>query len=211
LTFCYELLELFQRKTSSCDVVLTDVPAALPLLEHNLVQNRHLLSSPTRISISTLPLDWMEEEKKGEEIEKIRYDWMVASDVLYNVDAIPAFVKAVKRRMHSTSTVFLLAHRWRKPDQERRFFRELDLEWKLIHGQCPVGWQEYGDPSSADSNRFFCQTMVSVRGSPKPLAEIDDEQDTASMSQAEFQAWERAQIQIYYGCSHERSRQSPPV
>jgi hypothetical protein len=71
---------------------------------------------------------------------------------------------------------------------------------------CDLDWRDFGNPASPASNRYLQQTMISIQqqglssSSPqlKPLASIT-EQDTAAMTELEYEMWERAFIQVYIG------------
>jgi hypothetical protein len=61
-----------------------------------------------------------------------------------------------------------------------------------------LSWETYGDPKNEESNQFFMQTMVAVKRTLKPLANIT-ESDANSMTKEEHETWERLQIQVYEG------------
>jgi len=175
-------------------IVLSDCESAVPLLKRNVEQNQHLFRA--NITVQTQTLNW--EESNDEDATKC--DLIIGSDLLYNVELIPAFLSTIQRLAKSH---VLLAVRWRKPTLERRFFQDSSefLDWKLLpvdSSKCTLSWQDYGNPKNDASNAFFLQTMVAVKGTLRPLAEID-EVDTSSMTKEEYEAWERLQIQVYEG------------
>jgi predicted nicotinamide N-methyase len=180
-----------------CTILLTDT--AMPLLERNLSQNRDAYSS--NVSLQCRRLTWGSDTTmtSGED----RFDLILASDVLYNLEYIPALVKTIGQALVTKGGTVLIAIRWRKPDHERDFFNQtttkLGIVWTLHDSsQCRLSWEEYGNPTSVMSNLYFAQTMVAVDGKPMALADIDEDQ-TQDMGEDEYQAWERAQIQIYIG------------
>lgn len=173
-------------------LMLTDMPAAMPLLLYNLERNKHILPSTVRAR----SLIWREESAPPTEPP---YDCIIGSDLLYNVKAIPALVATVRRLLHPTRGTVVLAVRWRKPELEREFFRNSDLEWTVLSSSsCQLVWEEWGNPCVDASNLYFRQTMVSIQGTPKALADITEE-DTKTLSILEFEAWEQAHIQLYVG------------
>jgi hypothetical protein len=130
---------------------------------------------------------------------------------LYNVEYIPHLVATVKRHLHPTRGVMILAVRWRKPALEREFFQDTGLEWTLLpstttSGSCPLSWKDFGDPSNTQSNLYFHQTQISVQGKPKAVADITED-ETKQFTTDEFEAWERAHIQIYIG----KPPKQPPI
>ena len=59
-----------------------------------------------------------------------------------------------------------------------------------------LDWKEFGDAQNEKSNRYFWGTQISVQGRPTALADISDEE---KLLEDEFEAWDRAHIQIYMG------------
>lgn len=181
-------------------IVLSDCQSALPLLKYNVQQNQHLI--PQNVSVQVQELHW-DNRPTNENVTQQKYDLIIGSDLLYNVDMIPALVSTLK---HHANKRVLLAVRWRKPTLEKCFFENSSdfIDWKLLvplrneAGSCTLSWKAYGDPTNDASNAFFLQTMVAVKGTLKPLADITEE-DTSSMSEEEHAAWERLQIQVYEG------------
>lgn len=173
-------------------MVLTDLPSAMPLLRYNLEQNKEILPS----SVHARTLQWREESAPPSEPP---YDCIIGSDLLYNVQTISALVATIRRLLHPTKGIMLLAARWRKPELEREFFRRSGLEWSLLPSStCQLSWEEWGNPSVQASNLYFQQTMVSIQGKPKALADITED-ETRNLTTQEFEAWEQAHIQIYLG------------
>jgi hypothetical protein len=89
--------------------------------------------------------------------------------------------------------------------EERAFFLQLSdvVDWKMIHGSCPLDFREYGNPACHESNKYFSQTMIGVNGKPVPLFSID-ETATQKMSDAEFEQYEACQTQVYFGQVYDR-------
>jgi predicted nicotinamide N-methyase len=173
-------------------MVLTDLPSAMPLLRYNLERNKDIL--PARVCSRTL--QWREESAPPTEPP---YDCIIGSDLLYNVQTISALVATIRRLLHPTKGTMILAARWRKPELERDFFRTSGLEWSLLPSStCQLSWEEWGNPSVEASNLYFQQTMVSIQGTPKALADITED-ETRKLTTQEFEAWEQAHIQLYLG------------
>ena len=77
------------------------------------------------------------------------------------------------------------------------------IDWKLIQGDCSLDYRFYGS-GSFESNKFFSQTMVSVKGEVLPLSEID-EHKCEQMNTNEFERFEELQTQIYLGIAKEET------
>jgi predicted nicotinamide N-methyase len=183
------------------ELVLTDLPAAIPLLEFNVNFNRPFVSS--RVKISTRALRWsLDSPELATELPVERpYDCLLGSDLLYNIEQIPSLVATMKRLLHPIRGVVILAVRWRKPELERQFFQTSGLEWELLPlpNTCPLSWKDFGNPSCDQSNRYFHQTQVAaLNGTPTSIAYITEEQ-AKDLPKQEFQAWERSFIQFYLG------------
>ena len=191
---CGHILSTSPHQKKDVQVTLTDTPSAIPLLDYNVQQNRHLLTPC--VAISTAALNWHEYPALK---TYSALDLIMGSDLLYNPASIPALVATIKR-LSSSNTRVLLAVRWRKPDLERSFFKALSdtIEWNVVGGNCALSWRDYGNPLSEASNVFFSQTMIAVQGRPIVLASID-ESHSAKMTDDEFEAWERSQTQILLG------------
>ena len=190
-------------------ITLTDLPAALHLLNRNIEQHKHMFPTTTRVR--SCPLRWTLDDSNANEDcwtkNEPPFDGILGSDLLYNVEYIPHLVATCKRLLHPTRGIFVYAARWRKPELEREFFQSLDgnLEWKTIKLSsskgipfCDLSWKEFGNPSSAASNKYFHQTQILVHGKLKSLADITQD-DTKNFTTEEYDAWDRAYIQFYIG------------
>ena len=143
-------------------VDLTDLPAAIPLLKHNLERNQAEVSPDDLVRVRALRWTMDEDGTVAEGNSQPPYDCLLGSDLLHNEKFIPHLVATTKRLLHPTRGIFILAVRWRKPDIERDFFRDSGLEWELItpsswKGGCHLTWNEFGDPSNGSSNSYFLQ------------------------------------------------------
>ena len=203
-------------------VVLSDVQDAMELLQHNILCNKTILDTAI---VEAIPLLWKTQQKQehhhqassSEETLTAKYHLMLASDVLYNAESIPALLSTVKRHLATTrNSAMLLGVRWRKPEIERSFFRALEgwhgKQWHLVHTcHCPLSWASYGNPKDDNSNQYFHQTMISVQGKPHSLAEIMTNQEgneessrkanaqdlLEAINDEESDAFENCHIQVY--------------
>jgi predicted nicotinamide N-methyase len=194
--------KLQSKLAENAVVVLTDVLTAIPLLQYNLERNQAIFPSGL---IQARSLKWTidNDEATSTGTSEPPHDCLFGSDLLYNEKYIPHLVATTKRLLHPTTGVFILAVRWRKPDIERDFFRDTGLEWELVRSSsspsgCQLDWEDFGDPCNKDSNLYFHQTQISVEGKTKSLAAITEE-DTGKLLSDEFEAWDRAHIQIFIG------------
>lgn len=71
------------------------------------------------------------------------------------------------------------------------------IDWKLVHGNCPLDYRFYGN-GSFESDKYFSQSMVSIKGNIVPLSSID-ESSCEQMNAKEFEQFEELQTQIYLG------------
>ena len=185
------------------DLVLTDVEEAIPQIEANIKLNREIFKQ--RINLSSMPLKWknhplpVHKEPNNNDI-----DYIVGSDLLYNIESIPLLAGTI-RHLISKATKVLLSVRWRKPSEERDFFVLLSdvINWKMIHGACPLDYHVYGD-GSFESDKYFSQTMIAIQGKVVTLSSVD-ERGTEQMTDQEFEQYEELQTQIYLGTVIESS------
>jgi predicted nicotinamide N-methyase len=174
-------------------IVLTDVHSAMPLLMYNMERNKNILTGQ---NICAQPLEW---SKNDCLLNEDQFDCILGSDLLYNTQMIPSLVSTIQRYLHSTKGIVVMAVRWRKPELEREFFRSSGLDWTLLpSSSCQLSWEDWGNPTVEASNLYFQQTLISVQGTQKALADITEE-ETKFLSTIEFEAWEQAHIQIYVG------------
>ena len=220
------LLESSSQVEVDVDVVLTDLPSVLPLIEHNIARNRKRLSSDydhfnTNIfdKIRVEALIWGEKVHSFSGVGK--FDLILASDILYNTTAqtyhalcetISLLVQNKQEKSKTTETNdcdILISVRWRKPIEERLFFElmetkhgfNFDLITNAIEDanyRCDLNWREFGNPDCAKSNEYFTNTFTEVRGEALPLKDIT-EVEMDKMSEAEYTAFEARFIQVYAG------------
>lgn len=69
------------------EVVVSELPAAVPLLEHNITSNANILEGG---SCQAITLSWGEEGGEIAELLKARpFDMVVGADIIYNDDLFP--------------------------------------------------------------------------------------------------------------------------
>lgn len=183
----------FVTTDKTMKLVLTDVEEALPQLETNIRINRDVFEK--RVDITTLPLKW---HSLPIPHTNSKFDFILGSDILYNCSIIPDLVATIRRLVCKSSKI-LLSVRWRKPTEERSFFTLLSdiIDWKLVYGNCALDHRSYGN-GSFESNKYFSQSMVSIRDKVVPLSSID-EKGCEHMNTKEFEQFEELQTQIYIG------------
>jgi len=201
--------KLSKRKgdAKKLNVLLTDMPSAMDLLEYNMKVNKDQLSSHIdEQSFRAKPLVW---GKDTSALSLGSVDLILGSDLLYNV-SIETF-KALSSTIQAVDTTkkakIVLSVRWRKPEEERTFFQEMEsagYEFNLLQeasdksNLCDLEWREFGNPSCQRSNEFFTNSYVQVDGKSKPLKDVSEE-DMDVMSDGEYEAFEKRFIQIYVG------------
>jgi len=188
-----DIASSYSTTEKAMKLILTDVEEALPQLRANIRMNREVLER--RADMIALPLKWHSLPIPHTTSD---FDFILGSDLLYNCSAIPDLVATI-RRLLCRSTKILISVRWRKPSEERIFFKVLSdiIDWKLVHGDCPLDHNSYGN-GSFESNKYFSQSMVSIKGKVVPLA-LMHENNCEKMNDVEFDQFEELQTQIYLG------------
>ena len=96
----------------------------------------------------------------------------------------------------------MLSVRWRKPEEERAFFQQMEsmgYESKVLkdsEDMCNLGWKDFGNPNCHESNDYFTTKYVQVDGESKALKDVS-ENDMDNMSDSEYREFETKFIQIY--------------
>ena len=189
------------------NILLTDMPSALNLLEYNVKMNRDRLSSQMDDdNLRVEPLTWGKQKEMS--ISSLSHvDLILGSDLLYKVSietlkALSTTIQAIDR---SGKAQIILGVRWRKPEEERVFFQEMEnngYKFQLLIEEslyaCNLSWNEFGNPKCKRSNDFFTNSFAEVEGQIKALKDVSED-DMDVMSDAEFDAYERRFIQIYLG------------
>mmetsp|Transcript_5541 Transcript_5541/g.6221 ORF Transcript_5541/g.6221 Transcript_5541/m.6221 type:complete len:386 (+) Transcript_5541:237-1394(+) len=216
-------MKVFKRKSDAkkIQLILTDMPTALPLIEHNINNNSGKISSIVQENIKVKPLVWGETKSLDDVISsfdsKKKIDLVLASDILYNTSkeiyqslckTISALLITKRCGDSSEEGEIILALRWRKPEEERYFFLEMQKTYQVdfelvLDGikegyDCNLDWKEFGNPLSEKSNMYFTNTFVNVEGESKALKDIS-ETDMENMSDDEHDSFEARFIQIYCG------------
>jgi predicted nicotinamide N-methyase len=192
-------------KSSSNDktkrtLILTDLPDALPILKFN-IENVAQEVGPTlqtEFDMDASTLIW------GQSDVPSHVDLILASDVLYNatVETYKSLKSTIESMDTNGTTKIIIAVRWRKPEEERRFFQmmhDAGYDFHLLHSAVEaysLGWRDFGNPDSNASNSFFSETQLKVDGTLKDLKDITED-DTDIMSDSEYQAYENIFVQIY--------------
>lgn len=172
------------------ELTLSDHSVALSMVETNVKLNSAVLPR-TRAKA----LDW----STGTRISpNSLFDWIIGSDLLYNIEMIPSLVKTIEEHL-SAGGELLFSIRWRKPELERSFFERLEhgshkIVWNLLSGRSDTSWKKYG----TQSDNFFRQSMVAINGQPKAIGQVT-EKEMEAMSKTEYDTWERFQVQLYHG------------
>lgn len=102
---------------STSDVLLTDLPEAMDILNHN-VQNAKNISSKGRLATSIL--DW--EECLPERVAKQIFDLVIVSDCTYNPDSIPGLVKTLSSVAENSPDALIVVSLKVRHDSEAIFF-----------------------------------------------------------------------------------------
>lgn len=196
-------------------MTLTDMPKATKLLEYNWNMNRHVFySQVSEDNVCVKPLIW------GRHVEDLAgfgpVDMIIGSDLLYNtsIDIYHDLRRTIQGMDGTAHAKILLSVRWRKPEQERKFFEimeEVGYNFELVLDEeeededdnvlplgCNLSWKEFGNPNSDRSNEFFTNTFVQIENVSKPLKDVMED-DMDLMSDEEYETFEKRFIQIYMG------------
>jgi predicted nicotinamide N-methyase len=207
--------KLSKRKTDAkkLNIVLTDVPKAMDLLKFNIKANADQLSSHLdEDNLRARPLTWgSEEDASALDLTNVDVDLILGSDLLYNVSTktFKDLSCSIQALDSNEKTKIILSVRWRKPEEERKFFQAMEhlgYEFNLLLIEddadnlyrCNLGWRDFGNPNSDKSNDFFTDSYVQVDGESKPLKDISED-DMDVMTDGEFNAFEKRFIQIFVG------------
>lgn len=108
------------------DVLLTDLPEAMEILNYNI---RKAKFSSSRGRVATAILDW--DESLPKDVAKVHYDLVIVSDCTYNADSIPALVKTIAALTVTSPAALVVISTKVRHDSEAIFFR-LMAEVELI-------------------------------------------------------------------------------
>ena len=102
---------------STSDVLLSDLPDAMDILNHN-VEHVRFVSSKGRVA--TAVLDW--EECLPERVVKQNFDLVIVSDCTYNSDSIPVLVKTLTSVAENSPDALVVVSMKVRHDSEAIFF-----------------------------------------------------------------------------------------
>ncbi|KAG7093508.1 hypothetical protein E1B28_007183 [Marasmius oreades] len=100
-------------------IITTDLPSAMPLLEHNISSNSHLFLNPTYSAPTPKVLDW--DEDLPEFTQKIpgNLDFILMADVTYNTSSFPALIRTLSSLISLNRTedppVIIMGYKERDP------------------------------------------------------------------------------------------------
>lgn len=215
-------LALATALDDNSELVLTDYPSAIKMLEANIETNKPMVRNTVNVKAQGLPWGKQDQDSMGS------FDIICGSDLLYGdessyqplVDTLSVLLKQGKEPASSStdnSGLVLIGVRWRKPEKEKKFFElaqkvgihfTLLVDWlkqnlhstECFSGMPSLSWDKYGNVDDDDFLHHLTQTKVSTGGGKRSvsLAEMN-EQDLGDMADDEHAAFERTQIQIYVG------------
>jgi len=209
-------------------VTMTDVPVAMSLLTANWKENEEAVKNDSGITVNTTKLVWGDDN----DMEAGKYDLIVGADLLYNIEdddtVIGKLSSTFDKLLNPETGLILLATRWRKFNEERAFFQQMEkLGYEFVHAKkriadmggdvspsdveesysfknaADLSWQEFGSETSEASKKYFSETKFKtlkegMEEVVKSLSEID-EMDLEVMAEDDFDACELAHIHIYAG------------
>ena len=199
----------------NAEVMLTDCPPAIKMLEANIESNKKLVGS--NVNVTAQALEWGEHKKET----MGSFDIICGSDLLYGDESSYQPLVDTLKTLVRRETLVLLGVRWRKPEKEKKFFQlalQAGIHFTLLSDwlrdqsqsnkaisesfiQMPtLSWKQYGDIDNGNFMQHLSNTLVSTGGGRRKvnLAEMS-EKDVEDMTDDEHAAFERTQIQIYVG------------
>lgn len=102
---------------STSDVLLTDLPEAIDILNHNV---KHARFVSRRGKIATMVLDW--DEPLPETVAKQPPDLVIVSDCTYNSDSIPGLVNTLTSVAENSPDALIVVSLKVRHDSEAIFF-----------------------------------------------------------------------------------------
>ena len=129
--------ELLSRFVHALQVILTDLPEAMEILERNIAVATAARAPKDNVDVQKRILDWDEALKSEEDVQgiggdpdriKLQPDLVVVSDCTYNVDSLPSLVQAIKRLLKNkpASESEVLVSLKRRHTSEDVFFTLMD-------------------------------------------------------------------------------------
>ena len=103
----------------NCHVILSDLPDALELMEHNIIDTLLALGS----QLSSLVLDW--DRDLPDTIAAEQFDLVLVCDCTYNTDSIPALVKTLVTLLAQSPAVMVVVANKIRHDSELSFFDQM--------------------------------------------------------------------------------------
>lgn len=199
----------------NAEVVLTDCPPAIKMLEANIESNKKLVGSKVNVKAQTLEWGKHEKETMGS------FDVICGSDLLYGDESSYQPLVDTLSALMRQEALITFGVRWRKPEKERKFFelaQQAGIHFTLLSdwlrdlsqskqeisesfiGMPTLSWRQYGDIDDDNFIHHLSNTVVSTGGGRRKvnLAEMS-EKDMEEMIDDEHAAFERTQIQIYIG------------
>ena len=116
----------FAHLFPASDVLLTDLPEAMDILNHNISKAKF---SSTRGRVAAAILDW--DKTLPDEIAKNHYDLLIVSDCTYNSDSIPALVGTLTALIAASPAALIVISMKVRHDSEAVFF-DMMAEAELI-------------------------------------------------------------------------------
>jgi predicted nicotinamide N-methyase len=103
----------------NCHVILSDLPDAMDLMEHNITDSHLALGS----QLSSLVLDW-DRDLPGS-ITAEQFDLVLVCDCTYNTDSIPALVKTLSALVAQSPAVMIVVANKIRHESELSFFDQM--------------------------------------------------------------------------------------
>ncbi|KAI3644898.1 hypothetical protein MP228_011062 [Amoeboaphelidium protococcarum] len=113
----------------ACNVVLTDIEAALPLIQNNISRNLHLMDESTIVKAKEY--DW-NDYQNPKVVEDTKYDLILISDCVYWEHLHLPLLNAIDFvTSHNEKAEVLISYRQRELVKEYSFFDQLGVKFSM--------------------------------------------------------------------------------
>ena len=146
----FALTGLSDRPGRNCNVLLTDLPEAMPILEYNISQNQYVKGCTVKSQV----LDWDDDQALVSLLETSRFDIVLVSDCTYNCDSCPALVRTLSA-IAKTSNPYVIVSMKVRHDSEIIFFTLMEEAGfgTMCEGRYPDGSHDRILLPHSDGNR----------------------------------------------------------
>lgn len=108
-----------ERDDSKSRIITTDLESAIPLLEHNIASNGHLLPDGSARPKASV-LDWYEDLPDNMQSFSDGFDAIIMADVTYNTSSFPALLRTLASLITMSAKRPLILLGYKERDEAER-------------------------------------------------------------------------------------------